>query len=291
MPMLKFTAPPLPHYIISGPHTLLKGQKHPSRSNIQVFDLLVIKSGCLYMGEEQETFEVRKDHALILLPDRYHYATAACDVATDYYWLHFQTDGPWSLLQQQHMDPVTDENSRKPVSKFLTRTFDLYLPQFTLLDQPSKVFGMIEQLIALDQGLDSQQVRWQQQVVFQELLQHLYASMKAQGSNTSTHCAELAAAYLRQHYREEISAARLGEDTNFHPVYIARCMHRQFGCSPTEYLQRYRIEQSKLLLLQTDDSIARVAEEVGFNQGAYFTSCFTKLEGISPSKYRQRFRS
>jgi len=289
--MLRFIAPPLPHYITSGPHTLLRGQKHPNRSNIQVFDLLVIKNGCLYMGEEQETFEVRKDHALILLPDRYHYATAACDEVTDYYWLHFQTDGPWSLIQQHHMEPVTDEISEKPISKFLTRTFDLYLPQFTLLEQPSKVFDVIEQLNALDQGLDSQQIRWQQQVLFQELLQLLYASMKAQGTPTTTHCAELAAAYLRQHYREEITAARLGEDTNFHPVYIARCMHRQFGCSPTEYLQRYRIEQSKLLLLQTDDSIARVAEEVGFNQGAYFTSCFTKLEGISPSKYRQRFRS
>jgi len=243
------------------------------------------------MGEEQETFEVRQDHALILLPDRYHYATSACDEDTDYYWLHFQTDGPWSLIPQHHMNPVTDEISKKPVSKFLTRTFDLYLPQFTCLEQPSKVFSIIEQLNALEQGLDSQQVRWQQQVVFQELLQLLYASMKAQGGNTSTHCAELAAAYLRQHFREEITAAKLGEETNFHPVYIARCMHRQFGCSPTEYLQRYRIEQSKLQLLQTDDSIARIAEEVGFNQGAYFTSCFTKLEGISPSKYRQRFRS
>jgi YesN/AraC family two-component response regulator len=158
------------------------------------------------------------------------------------------------------------------------------------MDQPQKAFDLIDQLTSLNEGLNMHQIRWQQQVLFQELLQRISASMQIQTTNTSRQCAELAAAYLRRHYQEEITAAQLGENTNFHPVYIARCMHRQFGCSPMEYLQRYRIDQSKLLLLQTDYSIARVAEEVGFNQGAYFTSCFTKFEGISPSKYRQRFR-
>ncbi|MNW15442.1 Arabinose operon regulatory protein [compost metagenome] len=52
---------------------------------------------------------------------------------------------------------------------------------------------------------------------------------------------------------------------------------------------RHRIEQAKLLLLQTDLAIALVAEEVGFKQAAYFTACFARLEGISPRKYRQRF--
>ncbi|MNE69283.1 Arabinose operon regulatory protein [compost metagenome] len=66
-------------------------------------------------------------------------------------------------------------------------------------------------------------------------------------------------------------------------------MQKEFGCAPLDYLMRHRIEQAKLLLLQTDLAIALVAEEVGFNQAAYFTACFARLEGISPRKYRQRF--
>ncbi|MNE95133.1 Bifunctional transcriptional activator/DNA repair enzyme AdaA [compost metagenome] len=81
----------------------------------------------------------------------------------------------------------------------------------------------------------------------------------------------------------------LGDCLNFHPVYIARCMNREYGCSPMEYLLRYRIEQSKLLLMQTSFPISRIAEEVGFNQAPYFSSSFMKLEGISPRQYRQRF--
>ena len=70
---------------------------------------------------------------------------------------------------------------------------------------------------------------------------------------------------------------------------FARCMQREYGCTPMEYLLRFRIEQSKLLLMQTDWTVARIAEEVGFNQAPYFSSCFSRLEGMSPRQYRQLF--
>ncbi|UQZ85178.1 DNA-binding transcriptional regulator AraC [Paenibacillus konkukensis] len=65
-------------------------------------------------------------------------------------------------------------------------------------------------------------------------------------------------------------------------------MQKEYGVPPFEYLLRYRIEQAKLLL-QTDLSVARIAEEVGFNQAAYFASCFTRAEGISPRTFRKQF--
>lgn len=117
----------------------------------------------------------------------------------------------------------------------------------------------------------------------------LSASLESDRSTPSIACAEQAAAYLRSHYREKITAHDLGESLNFHPVYVARCMNKEYGVSPMDYLLHYRIEQSKLLLMQTDFTIARVAEEVGFNQAPYFSSCFLKIEGISPRQYRNRF--
>ncbi len=41
-----------------------------------------------------------------------------------------------------------------------------------------------------------------------------------------------------------------------------------------------------MLLLQTDLAVSRIAEEVGFNNAAYFTSCFARFEGIT---LQQRF--
>jgi AraC-like DNA-binding protein len=52
---------------------------------------------------------------------------------------------------------------------------------------------------------------------------------------------------------------------------------------------KYRIQQAKLLLQQTDLSISHIGEQVGFNQAAYFTSCFVKATGLTPRTYRQRY--
>ena len=52
MSIIHMTIPPLPHYIIGGYTIAPPGRKHPTRRNIEVFDLLVVTRGCLYIGEE-----------------------------------------------------------------------------------------------------------------------------------------------------------------------------------------------------------------------------------------------
>lgn len=291
MTTLYMTIPPLPHYIIGGYTIAPAGRKHPSRRNIEVFDLLVVTRGCLYIGEEEQHYEVSAGHALILRPDAYHYATRACEEQTAYYWIHFQTTGKWSLSDQSETEEPAERTKERTLSSsiYTTQTFTKQLPQFAKLLQPSKMDSLLRQLVQLNMNDHIPSVRWKQQLAFQEVVEHLSASMEAQGPTPSALCAEQAASYLREHYRESITAQELGESINFHPVYIARCMQKEFGCAPFDYLMRFRIERAKLLLLQTDLPIARIGEEVGFNHAAYFTSCFAKYESISPRKYRQRF--
>lgn len=290
MTLFHFTVPPLPHYIASGYTKSSAGFKHPSRYRIGVFDLLVVTEGCLFMGEGDSTFEVRAGEALILGPDNHHYATKECEEPSAYYWLHFQTTGRWAASDEYTPRII---QGREPHGLnpqiFTTQTFIKQVPQYTRLLQPAKVVEQIQQLMELGHGNHLGSVSWKQQVLFQEIIEQLSASIEMQGTTPTSQCAELAASYLRKHYREDIKAQQLGESINFHPVYIARCMQKEFGCSPFDFLLRFRIQQSKLLLVQTNYTIARVAEEVGFNSAAYFTSCFAKYEGISPRKYRQRF--
>ncbi|MHA6533972.1 AraC family transcriptional regulator [Paenibacillus sp. BAC0078] len=375
MDILGFSIPPLPHYIISGLNQCQPGYLHLNRQHLQVFDLLIVRQGCLYIGEEDRRFAVRAGEALILRPDCHHYGTEGCHEDTAYYWLHFQTSGSWSVdsaalegasdsseavlagesgkagynsaadlgetdstgispaLSEPGASAIHGESGPSsvpsadarpggssvsttlnvpgntdvssalsksgdsgisaeplPAAYFGIGPFSLRLSQFITLLQPARVEELLLQLEQLKSNAHLTAVRFKQQILFQEILQQLAASMDQNRSGSqSTACAEQAASFLRAHYREEITTARLGDSLNFHPVYIARCMNREYGCSPMEYLLRYRIEQSKLLLMQTSFPIARIAEEVGFNQAPYFSSSFLKLEGISPRQYRQRF--
>lgn len=296
MKFLNFSIPPMPHYTISGINHCSPGYRHLNRQHFQWFDLLVVREGCLYINEEDRSFAVRAGEALILRPECHHYGTEGCHEVTSYYWLHFQSFGSWcesSAPAAYSADSGSGQDKSGELSSSVCShqgTFNLALPQFTTLLQPSRMEELLAQLEHLKATAHLDSVRFKQQMLFQEILQQLSASMHPERSaSLSTACAEQAASFLRAHYREEITTAMLGDSLNFHPVYIARCMNKEYGCSPMEYLQRYRIEQSKLMLMQTSFPISRIAEEVGFNQAPYFSSSFMKQEGISPRQYRQRF--
>ncbi|WP_240689079.1 AraC family transcriptional regulator [Ammoniphilus sp. YIM 78166] len=285
MSILQFTAPPMPYHIASGFYTFRPGQKHLNRRNLGVFDLLVVSSGCLYIAEEQQQYEVPAGHALILRPDRHHYPTEACKEETGHFWVHFDTTETWGTTEtfmQEQVEPVE-------TNPFTVSTFTMLIPQFVRLQQPSAIYSKLQQINDLEHESHHNWARWKRQLIFQQVLELLNSSIDLSTIVPGSNVAEQSAAYLRKHYKEDITADQLGEVLNFHPVYIARCMQKQFGCSPFEYLTRYRLEQAKLLLLRTDLPIARIAEEVGFHQPSYFSSSFTRYEGVSPRTYRKRF--
>ncbi|MHA6482284.1 helix-turn-helix transcriptional regulator [Paenibacillus sp. strain BS8-2] len=293
MSMIELTLPPLPHYIIGGHAIMPPGRKHPGRRSIGVFDLILVIKGCLYINEEDRHYQLRRGHMLVLRPDAEHDSNRACEEHTEYYWVHFHTQGQWSITNvEESFGPARLHDSAEPIpvhEQFSPRTFIKRLPQYAQITNLTELENKLQQLAVMSISDHIHGVRWKQQLLFQEVIDLLSASVEARSPTPALACAEQAASYLRHHYRDDITAKSLGEAINFHPVYIARCMQREFGCAPFDYLLRFRIQQAKLLLLQTDLSVSRIAEEVGFNQSAYFATCFARFEGLSPRQFRQRF--
>ena len=69
--------------------------------------------------------------------------------------------------------------------------------------------------------------------------------------------------------------------------YLGRIFLQELGLSPMEYLNRYRIKEAKVLLNHTCASITEIADQVGFDDPAYFSRAFRKQVGISPRAYRK----
>lgn len=301
MSILRFEALPLPYFINSGFSLAGPGRKHPERWAVGEFDLIVVKQGCLYIGEEERRYEVSEGHALVLRPDLHHYPTEGCRETTASYWLHFQAGGAWragdpeeeeenGTMEEERLESGGGEKEDEAAAGWFRKpTFGIELPQFARLLHPAKMYEALQRLIDLDRNSHMDSVRWEQQALFQQALMLLAESMRAERSRPGEEIADRAASYLRSRYREPISSKDLAEALNFHPVYIARRMRKQFGCSPMEYLIRCRLEQAKRLLLQTDLSVAQIALETGFRQAAYFTACFGKRERMTPREFRLRF--
>ncbi len=99
-----------------------------------------------------------------------------------------------------------------------------------------------------------------------------------------------AIAYLQQNYAHPIARWQVAEAAGASEDYLSRLFHRELGLSPWDYLNRYRIQRARLLLVAGDLSIAEVARQVGFKDHAYFSRIFRKLTGLSPNGYREDAR-
>jgi len=286
MTILQFTVPSIPHYIMCGEDTYTINHSHPNRKNIDVFDILVVTKGTLYIGEENVEWEVKAGDTLILRPDRFHYSTQACKEETHFYWLHFQTTGNW-LEVKDIKNPDFIQTHITPFHK--SELFTIDLPKFCTLSNPAVLFENLQKLILLG-GNVSGKSRLQEQAIFQEVLMHLHRDHLPKVNSRVIHVAENAADFLRQNFHQQITYDHLSEVLNFHSAYITRCMKQVYGCTPQDYLTKYRLEQSKIYLLNTDKSISEIAEKVGFSTISYFTKTFAKFLKITPLKFRNQFR-
>jgi YesN/AraC family two-component response regulator len=60
------------------------------------------------------------------------------------------------------------------------------------------------------------------------------------------------------------------------------------GIPPIQYINRRRIEKAQQLLLSSDDSLYRIAAQVGFADVYYFSRLFKQYVGLAPSYYQKR---
>lgn len=96
--------------------------------------------------------------------------------------------------------------------------------------------------------------------------------------------------YMRKHFAEKITLEQLADLVNLHPNYLCTVFNKYAGCSPMSYLNHFRLRQAKILLRETDLSIAQVAERTGFNSASFFSKRFKAAMGSSPKIYGDAYR-
>ncbi|MDO3412700.1 response regulator [Saccharibacillus sp. CPCC 101409] len=98
---------------------------------------------------------------------------------------------------------------------------------------------------------------------------------------------EQIAAYVRDHYREEVTLQGLAERFFLSREYISRRFKREFGLNVFDYLADVRLDRAKRLLLDSELRVVRIAELVGYQDEKYFSRVFKKATGQTPNEFRR----
>jgi AraC family transcriptional regulator len=92
---------------------------------------------------------------------------------------------------------------------------------------------------------------------------------------------------LRAHVSGNITLRELAMACSLSERQFSRSFRRSFGLAAHQYLIRLRLEQAKTLLAQSRKSLAEVAQLCGFCDQPAFTRAFSRVERMTPSRWRR----
>lgn len=113
------------------------------------------------------------------------------------------------------------------------------------------------------------------------------ASARAQDPVKPSSAIYPAIAFIRDHPRENVSMKEMADLCHLSPSYFSRLFNREIGESFVNYVNRQKIELAKEQLRGTSKSVAQIAGDVGYLNVSNFIAVFKRMEGVTPSIYRQ----
>lgn len=100
--------------------------------------------------------------------------------------------------------------------------------------------------------------------------------------------------YMTNHkpYLEpDLSLQQLAEALNLSPRYFSQLINQHLKQNFFEFINTYRVETAKALLVDPDNHHNRINEvmyEAGFNSKSTFNYVFKKVTGMTPTQYKQQ---
>lgn len=94
--------------------------------------------------------------------------------------------------------------------------------------------------------------------------------------------------YIHDQYPEHTDVNKIADRVGLSTAAFCRYFKKQTKMTFTAFVNRYRINQAKTMLLK-DITVSEACYSVGFQSLSYFNKLFKKLEGLGPMEFKKRF--
>lgn len=82
----------------------------------------------------------------------------------------------------------------------------------------------------------------------------------------------------------------LARERGLSPTHFRRLWGKMVGVPPARYVTQLRLRRACQMLVETEQSISKIAEHCGFLDSLYFARRFKSFTGLTASTYRERYR-
>jgi LacI family transcriptional regulator len=99
-----------------------------------------------------------------------------------------------------------------------------------------------------------------------------------------------ALSFIHRHRSRQFSVDDVAREAGVSRRNLEVKFRKAVGRTILDEIQRVRLDHAKRMLRETELTIPQVAKASGYNSASYLTQVFRKEVGVTPSKYRTRFR-
>lgn len=262
--------------------------QHIKRKIENEFVLIMCTKGALHMDIGGNRYDIGTNQCALLLPGIEHSGYKPSTGGVSYYWCHFTIWGDdYKILDEEEAAAqlqYVKSNPGTPHDQYI-------IPEVMLMKSSERVILQFRQLLdaAEQEFYSGYLVHYALSLLGLEITTNFVMNFDiANTSTTYKHIVKIME-WIKAHYTEDLNVTRVAEEFHYHPGYISSVFKKYSGKSLLEYINRTKIDAAKERLLSSNESIKQIAAGLGFSDDKYFMKLFKRLEGTTPSKYRNAF--
>lgn len=247
----------------------------------QVEIVFVIHGGS-YVGIDKQFIRIKKNDCLIIFPRITHNYFLRENESCKIIDLVFKP-GDLSLFTPLDL---------KQNMQFLYELKEPHIDYLRFLDN-GEIKATLEHIL-LQHEHPSQQSSILKKIYFCELyilISKVIAEARDELGKPKNRYVTLGLDFLANFYSTQLTVDDIARQAGISSRHFSRLFVQELGITVPDYLSILRIKKAKDLLQNSEMDITRIAYSLGFNSSQYFTTCFKRIEHVTPKEYRRLVRN
>lgn len=233
------------------------------RTNSDLTALEFIIDGCGTLDIEGQHLLPEKDDVFFLKVGTKHQYKSDANNPWHKYWIVFDGDFAESLIR-------------------------CYLPKDVYLFKNCNIKKYFEEIVEISRRDIPYEVMVKQITV---CLVHIFMYLHDRFLIENEDLTDIIRKKLDESVESEFNLDKLCQNISYSKNYVINIFRHKFGITPYQYFLDRKIDTAKAYLMHTNISVGVIAKTLHYADQQYFSSCFKRAVGCSPTEFRSRTRN
>jgi AraC-like DNA-binding protein len=237
------------------------------------FILIYCTEGSGTIEIDTNDFRLTPNHFVIIPAHTSHRYKADEDNPWSIYWVHFAGSRA-RILYDRYLHNNDSKIGQIPFQKQRISFFDHIMR-------------------VLERGYSNDNMEYINVTLWELMSSFIYADFFQEIGHQSTKpdFISKAISYMQQSLNQSISVEEIARHVNYSVSYFHSVFKEKTGFSPIHYFNHLKIQRACQYLSFTDLNINEISYKLGFDDPFYFSRLFKKMMNLSPSEYRQLYKT